>query len=164
MEWRSSYRRLVEEFIEAGEPLIPFPLRFAHDDFPALIAKLESLARGIDLPEGFVPNTTFWLVDRQSEVVGVSNLRHALTPRLRIDGGHIGYGIRPSQRRRGYGSSLLRATLAEARTMGLGRVLLICDRDNRGSIEVILRNRGQFDSEEYLPDQGTAVRRYWIAL
>ena len=78
----ASYRDLLTEIRAAGERLIPFPLAFPTDDFGVFLRTLEDHSRGIGLPEGFVPNSTFWLVDGD-EVVGVSNLRHALTPKLR---------------------------------------------------------------------------------
>ena len=159
-----SYRCLVAEFRENGEQLIPFPLQFPHDDFPALLMKLDENSRGIGIPAGFVANATFWLVRDDSEVLGVSNLRHELTNRLRVEGGHIGYGIRPSQRRRGFGSSILRLTLEEAKKIGLSKVLLTCGKNNVASAATILRNGGVFCNEAFVEDSGEVVQRYWITL
>src|SRR5687768_9146250 len=108
--WQDSYRDLVREFQDAGEPLIPFTLAFPNDEFPAFLARLAACARGEGLPPGFVPYSTYWLVN-DSQVVGVANLRHSLTDALRRVGGNIGYGVRPSARRRGFASELLRCTL-----------------------------------------------------
>ena len=69
-------------------------------DFDAFLARLNDCAAGIGIPDGFVAHSTFWLVRYDAEVVGVSNIRHTLTPALRQVGGHIGYGIRPSARAR----------------------------------------------------------------
>src|ERR1700676_764268 len=102
---QDSYRDLIREFPEGGEPLIPFTLTFPNDDFPAFVARLAACARGEGLPPGFVPNSTYWLVC-DGAVVGVSNLRHALTDSLRREGGNIGYGVRPSARRRGFAGEL----------------------------------------------------------
>ncbi|NQT16252.1 MAG: GNAT family N-acetyltransferase [Planctomycetes bacterium] len=159
-----SYRGLVAEFRENGEKLIPFPLQFPHHDFHALISKLEANSQGVGLPAGFVANTTFWLVRDNSEVMGVSNLRHELTDRLRIEGGHIGYGIRPSQRRRGFGSAILRLTLEEAKNIGLSEVLITCDKKNAASAATISKNGGTLGDEEFVEDLGKVVQRYWITL
>jgi predicted acetyltransferase len=159
-----SYRALLGEFAARGEALIPFTLEFDHADFPALVRTLEACSRGEGLPEGFVPHSTFWLVRDGREVVGVSNLRHALTPRLRHEGGNIGYGVRPSARRRGYATAMLRATLEEARAVGLGEVLLTCAKANAGSVATILACGGRFDSEEFIAARGEVVQRYWIGL
>jgi predicted acetyltransferase len=159
-----SYRGLVREFLELGEPLVPFPLAFANGDFAAFLAKLSACARGEGIPEGFVPHSTYWLVHHGSEVVGVSNLRHRLTDALRFEGGHIGYGVRPTARRRGFATQLLRHTLAEARALGVREAWLTCGRTNTASIHTILRNNGIFVSEEFVPSRAEVVQRYRIAL
>ena len=114
---RDSYNSLIREFLANREHLIPFTLRYSYEDFPALVAKLEDHSRGIGVPGGFVANSTFRLVDGSEEIVAVSNLRHSLTPKLKREGGHVGYGVGPSQRRKGYGYAVLRETLKRAREM-----------------------------------------------
>lgn len=163
-DFRDSCRGLVREFLESGEPLVPFPLTFPHDDFPAFLARLDACARGEGLPEGFVPHSTYWLVRNDVEVVGVSNLRHRLTDALRVEGGHIGYGVRPSARRRGFATHLLRHTLDRARAMGVSEVLLTCGKGNEASLRAILRNGGVYHSEDLVSSRGEVVQRYWIAL
>jgi len=95
-------------------------------------------------------------------VLGTMALRHYLTPLLEDVGGHIGYAIRPSERRKGYGTRILALTLERARAMGLGRVLVTCDTDNLGSARVIQRNGGALASEGHSVRTGTRVSRYWI--
>ena len=157
-----SYRAMVREFLDRGEELIPFPLSFENDDFAALVARFAACARGEGIPEGFVPHSTFWLVDAAGEVVGVSNLRHALTDRLRIEGGHIGYGVRPSARRRGHATELLRRTLGRARALGIGEALVTCSKANAGSVGTILKCGGRIQSEEYVEFRGEIVQRYLV--
>jgi predicted acetyltransferase len=159
----SSYRSLLGELESRGEDLIPFPLTFAHDNFGALIARLEENSKGRGLPAGFVAHSTYWLVTG-SEIVGVSNLRHSLTPALRKEGGNIGYGVRPSARRRGFGTELLRGTLQRAKELGLTKVLLTCGKENTASVKVILANGGVLESEEFLDQRNEIVQRYWIDL
>src|SRR5438034_3238064 len=130
-DYEASYRSLLEEFSAQGERLIPFPLSFPHENFPELIARLEEGSKGLGLPDGFVAHSTYWLVT-DSEILGVSNLRHSLTPALRKEGGNIGYGVRPTARRQGYGSELLRRTLQRAKDLGLAKVLLTCGKANLG--------------------------------
>jgi len=160
---RDSYLDLIREFREAGEPLIPFPLAFANDDFPSFLARLAACARGEGVLPGFVPHSTYWLVS-DGVVVGVSNLRHSLTDALRREGGHIGYGVRPSARRRGFAGELLRRTLDSARELGLSEALLSCGSSNEASIRTILGNGGRLVSEELLPQRGEVIHRYLIAL
>jgi predicted acetyltransferase len=96
--------------------------------------------------------------------VAVSNLRHALTESLRRDGGHIGYGVRPSARRRGHATAILRHTLDEARLLGLREVLLTCAKDNEPSARTILRCGGRLDSEAFIDARAELVQYYWIPL
>lgn len=160
---QDSYRDLIREFLDAGEPLVPFPLKFPNDDFAAFLARLAACARGEDIPPGFVPHTTYWLVS-DGAVVGVSNLRHRLTDKLRREGGNIGYGVRPSARRRGFATELLRSTLERARDVGLTEAWLTCAKTNAASVRTILRNGGLFVSEELLPERGEIVQRYRIPI
>jgi predicted acetyltransferase len=163
LDLADSYRGLVREFLERGEKLVPFTLEFPHDDFPALLERLAAGARGEGRPAGFVPHSSFWLV-ADGEVVGVSDLRHTLTDALRREGGHIGYGVRPSARRRGFATELLRLTLLRARSLGLTEAWLTCVKDNEPSVRTILRNGGDFVSEEFLESRGEIVQRYRIPL
>jgi predicted acetyltransferase len=160
---RDSYRSLVREFLDRGEKLVPFPLAFAHHDFPAFLALLASCAKGEGLRPGAVPHSTYWLV-RDGQVVGVSNLRHRLTDEMRISGGNIGYGVRPSARRQGVATEILKHTLARARELGVPEAWLTCAWDNEASIRTILRNGGTLVSEEFLPARDTTVRRYRVPL
>jgi predicted acetyltransferase len=161
---KNSYLSLVEEFQQRGEPLIPFPLKFPTDDFPAFIERLEKCAQGSELPNGFVAHQTFWLVGDNEHVLGVSNLRYSLTEALRKDGGHIGFGIRPSVRRHGYATLILRETLLKAKERGIARALVTSHKGNLGSVKAILRNGGTLDSEELLPGHPDLMQRFWIPL
>ncbi len=162
--FRDSYCGLVREFVEAGEPLHPFPLSFPHDDFPKLLERLSACARSEGLPPGFVAHSTYWLVLDGSEVVGVSNLRHELTEKLRREGGHIGYCIRPSAPGKRFATEMLRQTLGRARALGLSEVLITCSKANEPSVRTILRNGGVLASEEFLPELEELCQRYWISL
>lgn len=159
--FKDTYRALVGEFRAAGEPLVPFTLSLPNENFGAFVADLLGFETGIGLAPGFVPHSTFWLV-RGGEVLGVSNLRHRLTEALRVEGGHIGYGIRPSARRRGLGREILRLTLREAARRGIERALLTCAKSNIASAHVIAANGGRLESESWVEARGEVVQRWWI--
>lgn len=160
---RDSYRELVDEFQRAGETLVPFILSFPNDDFEAFLAQLEACRKGVGIPQGFVPHSTYWLVSGGT-VVGVVNIRHSLTDALRHFGGSIGFGIRPSMLRQGFAKELLRRALVEARSMGMPEVLLTCNKENVGSARTILGNGGVLVSEEFMSDHGGVIQRYRIGL
>jgi predicted acetyltransferase len=97
---------------------------------------LEEQRVGVGLPADLVP-ATFLVADVEGEIVGRSSIRHALNDFLKREGGHIGYGVLPGHRRRGYATEILRQSLIIARANGVDRVLMICDDDNTGSRTVI---------------------------
>ncbi len=109
--------------------------------FGDFLGRLVDMGEGRGLPDGFVPQTTYWAFVG-SRPVGIAKLRHRLTDALRRTGGHIGYTIRPSERRRGYGTAMLRATLGEAARMGIESALLTINEDNRPSWRLVERNGG----------------------
>ena len=98
IEYKNSYIGLVTEFVINNEPFIPFPLKMEFKDFTQMVKKLRGYAKGENLMPGFVPHSTYWLVS-DMEIVAVSNLRHKLNEKLLKEGGHIGYGVRPSSRK-----------------------------------------------------------------
>ena len=83
---------------------------------------------------------------------------------LRDFGGHVGYGVRPSERGKGYATRMLVMALDKARQLGLKRVLITCDKDNLASARVIQKNGGVLGSESYSPQGGRVTQRYWIDL
>jgi predicted acetyltransferase len=111
------------------------------------------------LPEGRVPCSYRWVLD-DGRVVGTIAVRHALTPSLLAEGGHIGYAVRPGDRGRGVASRALALALDLAHRRGIDPALVTCDVDNIASartIEGAVRRRGGF-----LEDERDGVRRYWV--
>jgi predicted acetyltransferase len=106
-------------------------------------------------PDGHVPSTTLWWVDGV-EYLGRIAIRHRLTKRLREVGGHIGYDVRSSARRRGHATAMLRAALPVARTLGITSALVTCDVDNAASRKVIESNGG------VLEDRRGDKFRFWV--
>jgi predicted acetyltransferase len=158
-------RAFVADYAQAGEDRYQ---RLGANAADAELAEYIELLRrdntGKARAPGLVPQTNFWLVRSDGMILGASRLRHYLNPGLEIEGGHIGYDIRPSQRRHGYGTQILALTLVEARKLGLRRVLVTCDDDNVGSARIIERNGGVLQDLVTSPESGKLIRRYWISL
>jgi predicted acetyltransferase len=163
-ELRDAFFEMAAEYHFAGEDRYDWVVKRYAKDFNSYLRLMDDQSRGIGLPPEHVPQTTFWLLNDQRRIIGSSRLRHGLHPRLHEWGCHIGYDIRPSERRKGYGTQLLSLTLQKAREVGLRRVLLTCDATNIGSMGVIRRNNGQLDDEYFLERIGVVVRRYAIEL
>lgn len=159
-KYKRSYRAYIAEL--GGEERYPFPLDFDHKDFPALLHRLNDFAVGRNLPEGYVPSSTYWLVEH-GELVGVSNLRHFLNERIFNAGGHIGMGIRPQSRGRGLGNLLLSLTIAEARKRGIAEQHIHCHKHNEASARMIMANGGVLVSEISDGKSADLIQRYVIA-
>jgi len=120
----------------------------------------------LDLKEpkdGFVPSSTFFALDINRNIfVGAINIRHYLNERLLLGGGHIGDGVRPSERRKGYATEIIRLGLIECQKLGINKVLMVCDKDNIGSRKSIINNGGVLENE--IEVDGEIEQRYWIDL
>ncbi|QIK75984.1 GNAT family N-acetyltransferase [Nocardioides piscis] len=107
------------------------------------------------LPERWVLTSTRWWVDGDCYLGRVA-VRHRLNDFLRDVGGHIGYDVRPSARRQGHATAMLRAVLPHARSLGIDSALVTCDADNAASIRVIEACGG------ILEDRRGDKLRYWV--
>jgi len=111
----------------------------------------DAASRGEGLQDWMVPQSIFWLyVDDRP--VGIGKVRHYLTESLRIEGGHIGYAIRSTERNKGYGTVLLKMLLNEAKKLGIERALLTIRLHNYASLKVAVKNNGvieKMDRERY---------------
>lgn len=120
--------------------------------------------QGIGLPEGFVAARTYWLTDEVGTIYGTIRYRPVLNTRLLEIGGHIGFDIAPSQRRKGYGTVMLRLLLGKIDPKENNQVLLTCDIDNTGSKKIIENNGGTVTSEIYDDAGRKTILRYWISI
>ncbi|MGE0548005.1 MAG: GNAT family N-acetyltransferase [Kofleriaceae bacterium] len=127
--------------------------------FSALLAKLADRRAGIGLQSYQVPETTLWLVDGE-HFIGRISIRHRLNDALRVIGGHIGYGIRPSRRAQGFGTKILRLALPHAAALGIDPALITCDATNDASRRVIERCGGVLDRG--CDPTTNATLRYWV--
>jgi predicted acetyltransferase len=132
------------------------------DDTKAILRRLIDHSQGVNLPAGWVPATTFWLIDDNGRAVGFSNLRHRLVASLMNRGGHIAYYIGRDWRGKGFGKVLLALTLDKAAEIGIARVLVTIQPGNVASIKVTEANGGVLEDEAIDPASGLLFRRYWV--
>lgn len=133
-----------------------------YDDFDAWLANVRAYSAPETTPAGKVPATQYLALDENEHLVGMVNLRHCLNDYLLEFGGHIGYSVRPADRKNGYAIQMLKLALDEAKALGLDRVRIACDRYNIASAKTIQANGGVLDGERYDPQDGTLTQRYWI--
>lgn len=114
--------------------------------------------------DGRVPESAFFCLDCDRNIfVGAVGIRHYLNDDLLYTGGHIGDGIRPSERCKGYATAMIALALDECRKLGITRVLMTCDKDNIGSAKSIMNNGGVLENE-VINEEGVPEQRYWIDL
>ena len=119
--------------------------------------------RGEGVPPDRVPATEYLFVRLpEGRVVGMLNLRHYLTEETARYAGHIGYSVRPAERRKGYAKAMLRAALPRARELGLTRVMVSCLAENEPSRRTILACGGRYDATVPVASAGVLVERYWV--
>jgi predicted acetyltransferase len=158
--YKDSYIEGIRELQAEGRNT-NIDLESVSKDFAGYIQSLLDEADRSKLKPGWVPGSRFWLID-SNKYIGDLSLRHELNQQLFTVGGHIGYTIRPSKRRQGYGKEILRLGLEKARERGLRRVLVTCDEDNIGSKKIIEANGGQFENALEVEGERTRKLRYWI--
>ena len=112
--------------------------------------------------EESVPATVYFGI-QDYRIVGIIQIRHMLNRKLLETYGHIGYGVRPTERRQGYATQMLALALTKCRDMGIERVLVSCDKDNIASAKTIIKNGGILENE-FVEESGDVVQRYWITL
>ena len=113
--------------------------------------------------DGKVPDSVFFCLDLDRNIfVGAVNIRHYLNEGLLKSGGHIGDGIRPSERRKCYATAMIKLALEECKKLGIDKVLMVCDKDNVGSAKSITNNGGVLENE--IVEDGVVEQRYWIEL
>ena len=132
-------------------------------NFQEYVDIVNSWPYGKNLPNDFVPSS-YYVAVIADKIVGRVSFRHRLNDFLERIGGHIGYGVIPSQRGRGYAKNMLKQSLGFAKAEGLNRVLITCDVNNIASIRVIEANDGILENTTNEPELKIQKHRYWIAL
>ena len=163
--WLEEVRAYRQEFLDNGDSMDGAgPLRRLEDP-AAWLAEIRRYERPETVPEGKVPATQFLCVrPSDGRLLGMLQVRHTLNDYLARFAGHIGYSVRPSERRKGTATWMLREALPRCRELGLSRVMISCLTANEASRRTILANGGVYDKTVYEPDEGVYLEQYWIAL
>ncbi|WP_047981492.1 GNAT family N-acetyltransferase [Ornithinibacillus contaminans] len=158
-EWEREHKAYVEEW--GPDRMVPSSFSLAgFDSYDAYLVELGKRESGTGQ---WLPCTNYFLVNDRKRIVAMVDIRHELNDHLYRVGGHIGYGVRPSERKKGYATLILAMALEKCKELGIEKVLVTCDEDNIGSAKVILANGGIEDKPELNTDE-KVTRRFWIAL
>lgn len=119
---------------------------WVENSFDDFLETFRKYREGIDLKEGWVPDTHYWII-ADGEYAGRIDLRHWLNDDLKEFGGHVGYEIATSMRKKGIATQALRLILPEAKKLGISELLITCNDDNLASIKIIERNGGKLQDK-----------------
>ena len=165
VKYKESYLGALEEAkTDPGNLISKLQEPKENESFESFVEHFYDEMTGLNLPEEYVPATMFWLIDN-GEFIGRIQIRHELNKAMLARGGHIGYYIRPTKRKMGYGKKMLEMALLEAQKMGFEKVLLACNDDNVGSAKIIESNGGILENIIDGEKVGEKKkRRYWITI
>ncbi len=159
-EYKEHLEDMMREWTGTGEKIVPYAIRKNdYRDFDYYLDNLEIKQE----TDGKVPHTTLFCLDIDRNIfVGAVNIRHYLTEEMLVNAGHIGDGVRPTERRKGYATAMIGLALEEAKKLGINRVLMVCDKTNIASAKSIINNGGILENE--IEVDGVVEQRYWIEL
>ncbi len=158
--WRGAIEELKQEYVQANSAM-DGTSGLSSQDFDSWLEKNIRNRSPETVAPGLVPSTTYLSVRlSDGRLIGMIDIRHYLNEGLRLHGGHIGYSIRPSERRKGYAKEQLRLALEKCRELGIEKALVTCDKKNLGSARTILANGGVLENE--VEDGERITQRYWI--
>lgn len=156
MEYDKSIQAYRQEFLDSGDSM----------DGGGSLRTFNRTQDWLDRVETNKRDQTQYIYIRETDgkMVGIIQIRHCLNDYLEKYGGHIGYSVAPSERRKGYATQMLKLVLPECAKLGIGKVLITCVQGNEGSKRTILNNGGIFESTVFDSEDGCWLERYWIEL
>ena len=165
IEYAEQIKEYRQEFLDAGDSMDGTgPLRRFEDpeEYIKTCAEYEDPER---VPSHLVPATQFFFVRKNdNKLVGMIQVRHRFNDYLEKYAGHIGYSVRPSERRKGYAKEMLKMALSFCLKIGIDKVLITCIDGNLGSEKTILANGGVYESTVLEPNSNRFLMRFWITL
>lgn len=166
IEYKEKAIEFINEFYKYGSEINgsgSLDRYLKESTYEAWLAKVLADVDIANIEKPRVPALTYFYVrEEDDKIVGMINIRLALNDFLRTEGGHIGYGIRPTERRKHYATEMLKAALRVCDTMSISEVLLSCDRENPASAGVIKNCGGELEAEFYSETFQETIQRYVI--
>lgn len=164
-EYEKEAFEFIQEFSEYNSEINGTGGLDRFDNYDEWLLKIEKDSDLPNIPEGRVPaNTYFFVRISDNKIIGMINIRHKLNEFLLNEGGHIGYSIRPTERKNGYATIMLKLALQKCRELNLNRILITCDKINVASAKVIQKNNGVLENEIFSETFSEIIHRYWIDL
>lgn len=163
IEYKNMWLDYFNEYTKEDNKATPmgYKKEFKYEEW---IQRLEKESKGIDLQKGRVPSDIYFMVD-QNKIIGAISIRHRVDNDFLLSfGGHIGYGIRPDERNKGYGKQILQLGLIKCKELNINKVLLTCLESNYASNKIITSCGGVFENKIFLDAENDYMNRYWITI
>lgn len=164
VEYAEDIMTYREDFLQSGDSMAGCGSLRDQNTVEDWLHEIDLLENEETCPEGKVCSSTYLAVRvDDNRIVGIIDFRHHIDhPILGLWGGHIGYSVRPSERRKGYAREMLKQVLQKCREHGLSKVMVTCDENNIASKKTIISNGGIFEKDVLV--DGETTKRYWISL
>lgn len=164
VEYAEDIKTYKEDFLQSGDSMAGCGSLRDQNTVEDWLHEIDLLENEETCPEGKVCSSTYLAVRvDDNRIVGIIDFRHHIDhPILGLWGGHIGYSVRPSERRKGYAKEMLKQILQKCREHGLSKVMVTCDENNIASKKTIISNGGIFEKDVLV--DGETTKRYWISL
>lgn len=157
--YKDTYLEALDEFQKEGINL-SYDKSELNKNFKKFVSKIIELELN---PKLGAKESTYWLIDN-NEFIGRISIRHTLTPYLQKYDGNIGFEIRPTKRKLGYGSIILGLGIDKIKSIGIDKIFVMCKDNNIASIKIIEKNGGILLDRYYLKIDGkyNFIRKYII--
>ena len=163
MEYAEQIAEYRSVFLNAGDSMDGTGALHNNNDPAEYIRNCEECENSATVPKHLVTATQFLFIRKaDNKLIGMIQVRHYFNEYLEKFGGHIGYSIRPDERRKGYAKVMLKMALPFCRKIGLEKVLVTCNAGNTGSEKTILANGGVYESTVHEPNENVELKRFWI--
>lgn len=165
IEYDRQIQAYRKEFLDCGDSMDGTSSLRRFDNSQAWIDYVNAHKDRLTVPEGHAPGSQYIFIrEEDRKIVGMIDIRFRLTDYLEKYGGHIGYSVAPSERRKGYATQMLGLSLQLLKKSGVTKVLITCIKENEGSKRTILNHGGVYESTVFEPNECVNLERYWIDL
>lgn len=162
LKFKEKHYEYIRKWEISKEEMVPYSMELLNQDFETWLDNTYKIEKEETCLPNLVPAETYYLTDEKENILGAINIRHKLNDYLFNYGGHIGYGILPSERKKGYATKMLKLALIKAKQMNISKILITCDKTNTASAKTIISNGGVLENE--VSEKNIMVQRYWIVL